>query len=101
MSLDKWPGAAAIENENGQIVNLRAKSLEDRVSLAYQLLAPTGNNFSGLRNKKVHRHLTNGDVVLMNRQPNDQDGRKDEYLTEAGLQFGQQRTHGVLTGITS
>ncbi|EAQ83890.1 hypothetical protein CHGG_10294 [Chaetomium globosum CBS 148.51] len=67
--VDKWPGAAAIENENGQIVNLRAKSLEDRVSLANQLLAPTGNNFSGQRNKKVHRHLTNGDVVLMNRQP--------------------------------
>jgi DNA-directed RNA polymerase I subunit RPA1 len=67
--LDKWPGASAIENENGQIVNLRTKSLEDRVSLANQLLAPTGNNFSGLRNKKVHRHLTNGDVVLMNRQP--------------------------------
>ncbi|KAK4144126.1 uncharacterized protein C8A04DRAFT_28247 [Dichotomopilus funicola] len=67
--VDKWPGAAAIENENGQIVNLRAKSLEDRVALANQLLAPTGNNFSGQRNKKVHRHLTNGDVVLMNRQP--------------------------------
>ncbi|KAJ4307081.1 hypothetical protein N0V88_000457 [Collariella sp. IMI 366227] len=67
--VDKWPGAAAIENENGQIVNLRAKSLEDRISLANQLLAPTGNNFSGVRNKKVHRHLTNGDVVLMNRQP--------------------------------
>ncbi|KAK3304483.1 uncharacterized protein B0T15DRAFT_536641 [Chaetomium strumarium] len=67
--VDKWPGAAAIENENGQIINLRAKSLEDRIALANQLLAPTGNNFSGTRNKKVHRHLTNGDVVLMNRQP--------------------------------
>lgn len=67
--VEKWPGASAIENENGQIVNLRNKSLEDRISLANQLLAPTSNNFSGLRNKKVHRHLTNGDVVLMNRQP--------------------------------
>jgi len=66
---DKWPGASAIENENGQIINLRSKSLEDRIALANQLLAPTGNNFSGVRNKKVHRHLTNGDVVLMNRQP--------------------------------
>ncbi|KAK3315234.1 hypothetical protein B0H66DRAFT_521584 [Apodospora peruviana] len=66
---DKWPGASAIENENGQIINLRAKSLEDRVAIANTLLAPTGNNFSGMRNKKVHRHLTNGDVVLMNRQP--------------------------------
>lgn len=48
---------------------MRNKSLEDRIALANQLLAPTGNNFSGLRNKKVYRHLTNGDVVLMNRQP--------------------------------
>jgi DNA-directed RNA polymerase I subunit RPA1 len=66
---DKWPGASAIENENGQIVNLRTKSAEDRLSLANQLLAPSGNNFSGTRNKKVYRHITNGDVVLMNRQP--------------------------------
>ena len=67
--VDKWPGAAAIENENGHVINLRNKSLEDRVALANQLLAPTDNNFSGMRNKKVHRHLTNGDVVIMNRQP--------------------------------
>ncbi|KAB5583736.1 hypothetical protein GE09DRAFT_1079947 [Coniochaeta sp. 2T2.1] len=67
--IDIWPGASAIENENGQIVNLRTKSVEDRISLANQLLAPSGNNFSGTRNKKVYRHITNGDVVLMNRQP--------------------------------
>ncbi|KAK4165088.1 hypothetical protein QBC43DRAFT_42403 [Cladorrhinum sp. PSN259] len=67
--VDKWPGASAIENENGQIVNLRNKSAEERVALANQLLAPSTNNFGNIRNKKVHRHLTNGDVVLMNRQP--------------------------------
>ena len=67
--VEKWPGASAIENENGQTINLRNKSLEDRVALANQLLAPTNNTSSGLRNKKVHRHLANGDVVLMNRQP--------------------------------
>jgi len=39
--------------------------------------------------------------VMPNRQANDQDGRKDEYLTECGLEFGQQRKHAVLTGITS
>ncbi|EHA48179.1 DNA-directed RNA polymerase I subunit RPA1 [Pyricularia oryzae 70-15] len=66
---DKWPGAAAIENENGQIVNLRNKSQEERSSLANQLLAPTSNNSGNMRNKKVHRHISNGDVVLMNRQP--------------------------------
>lgn len=67
--VDKWPGAFAIENENGQIVNLRNKSVDDRISLANQLLAPTNTNAARTRNKKVHRHLTNGDVVLMNRQP--------------------------------
>lgn len=54
----------------------------------------------------AYRYLANDEAnrdtkVLQNRQPNDQDGRKDEYLTEAGLEFGLQRTHGVLTGITS
>lgn len=67
--VDKWPGAFAIENENGQIVNLRNKSVDDRVALANQLLAPSSNDATRARNKKVHRHLTNGDVVLMNRQP--------------------------------
>ncbi|KAF7560706.1 hypothetical protein G7046_g3438 [Stylonectria norvegica] len=67
--VDKWPGAFAIENENGQIVGLRNKSVDDRISLANQLLAPTNSNAARTRNKKVHRHLTNGDVVLMNRQP--------------------------------
>ncbi|KAK7403596.1 hypothetical protein QQX98_010648 [Neonectria punicea] len=67
--VDKWPGAFAIENENGQIVNLRNKSVDDRISLANQLLAPTSSSAARTRNKKVYRHLTNGDVVLMNRQP--------------------------------
>lgn len=67
--VNKWPGAIAIEDENGQIVNLRNKSVDDRISLANQLLAPTSANAPKTKNKKVHRHMTNGDVVLMNRQP--------------------------------
>lgn len=66
---DKWPGAAAIENENGQVINLRTKTPDERQSLANQLLASSSVGANGARNKKVHRHLTNGDVVLMNRQP--------------------------------
>jgi hypothetical protein len=54
----------------------------------------------------AYRYLANDEVnrdtkVLQNRQPRDQDGRKDELLSEVGLEFGLQRTHGVLTGITS
>lgn len=67
--VDKWPGAAAIENENGQVINLRPKNFEERQALANQLLAPSNTNITGTRNKKVHRHLNNGDMVLMNRQP--------------------------------
>jgi hypothetical protein len=54
----------------------------------------------------AYRYLANDQAnrdtkVLPNRQPRDQDGTKSEYLSEIGLQFGLQRTHGVLTGITS
>jgi Family of unknown function (DUF5309) len=53
-----------------------------------------------------YRHLANDEIsrdtkVLANRQPNDQDGTKSELLTECGLRFGLQRTHGLISGITS
>ena len=67
--VDQWPGAAAIENENGQVINLRTKNREERQALANQLLAPSNVSANGARNKKVHRHLNKGDIVLMNRQP--------------------------------
>ncbi|KAL8689552.1 MAG: hypothetical protein Q9218_004801 [Villophora microphyllina] len=67
--VEKWPGAAAVENENGQVINLRTKNIEERLALANQLMAPSSTNVSQARNKKVHRHLNNGDVVVMNRQP--------------------------------
>ncbi|KAF2196404.1 beta and beta-prime subunits of DNA dependent RNA-polymerase [Delitschia confertaspora ATCC 74209] len=66
---DKWPGAVAIENEHGQVIALRKKNYEERQALANQLLAPSSTSVNGSRNKKVHRHLNNGDIVIMNRQP--------------------------------
>ncbi|KAF2108732.1 DNA-directed RNA polymeras-like protein I subunit [Lophiotrema nucula] len=66
---DTWPGAVAIENEHGQVIALRKKNYEERQALANQLLAPSSTNINGSRNKKVHRHLNNGDIVIMNRQP--------------------------------
>ncbi|OAL01187.1 beta and beta-prime subunits of DNA dependent RNA-polymerase [Phaeosphaeriaceae sp. SRC1lsM3a] len=66
---DKWPGAVAIENEAGQVIRLGKKNYEERLALANQLLAPSSSFGNGSRNKKVHRHLNNGDVVIMNRQP--------------------------------
>lgn len=66
---EKWPGAVAIENEHGQVIALRKKNYEERQALANQLLAPSSTNANPLKNKKVHRHLNNGDIVIMNRQP--------------------------------
>ena len=65
----KWPGAIAIENENGQVINLRLKNYDERLALANQILTPSSTGLNKSQNKKVHRHLVNGDLVIMNRQP--------------------------------
>jgi hypothetical protein len=39
--------------------------------------------------------------LLTNRQAPDADTRKDEYLSEVGLQLAVPKTHGSITGITS
>jgi hypothetical protein len=54
---------------------------------AYRFLAGEGEN----RDTKV----------LPNRQANDLDGRKEEILTEVTLQFGTEKAHAVLSGVTS
>jgi hypothetical protein len=57
--------------------------------LAYRFL--NGSGPGGSRDTKLYT----------NRQTPDKDGRKDEWITEAGLQFGLPKVHGVLTGVTS
>ena len=66
-----WPGAVAIESEDGRVVSLERKNAEERTAMANQLQAPStsGTTVRGTRPKKVHRHLNNGDIVIMNRQP--------------------------------
>ena len=65
----KYPGAMAIEDENGRVTNLKFKTPEQRLALAKQLLTPSTPGLKGSRNKKVDRHLQSGDIVIMNRQP--------------------------------
>lgn len=65
----KYPGAMAVEDETGQVTNLKYKDQEQRIAIANQLLTPTKPGLKGSRNKKVDRHLQTGDVVVMNRQP--------------------------------
>ncbi|KAI9661247.1 MAG: hypothetical protein M1821_009574 [Bathelium mastoideum] len=64
----KWPGAVAVEDEKGLVMNLRYKNVEARQAIANQLMS-IGPRSNGARPKKVHRHIRNGDMVIMNRQP--------------------------------
>lgn len=66
---EQWPGASHIEMEDGSQINLRAMTTEERFALASQLLTSSVALGSYSKNKKVHRHIRDGDIVLMNRQP--------------------------------
>lgn len=71
------PGASLVQNEDGSQVSLDRMTLEQRTALANQLLTPqndaysVGSSSSGpaARNKKVYRHIRDGDIVILNRQP--------------------------------
>ena len=67
--MEKYPGASAIEDERGRVMNLKRKSKDDRTALAKQLMTTSVPGARGDQTKKVYRHLISGDVVMMNRQP--------------------------------
>jgi hypothetical protein len=46
----------------------------------------------------TYRYLSNRDTKLLtNRQAPREDSRVDEYLTECGLQFEQEKRHAVMS----
>jgi len=48
-----------------------------------------------------YRFLEGRDTKLnTNVQANDEDGERDEYITECGLECRQEQTHGILKGVT-
>lgn len=48
-----------------------------------------------------YRFLQNSDTNLeTNIQNNDEDGQKDQYLTEAGLEMRLEKTHALIYGVT-
>lgn len=66
---DVHPGALYVENESGYRTLINPKDKTQREGLAKTLLtAGTGDGLdAGI--KFVHRHLKNGDAMLLNRQP--------------------------------
>ncbi|EJD52444.1 beta and beta-prime subunits of DNA dependent RNA-polymerase [Auricularia subglabra TFB-10046 SS5] len=76
----EYPGASIVEFEDGTQHSLDAMTLEQRTAIANQLMTPQGNDrlgppARGLQtqrtavNKKVYRHLRDGDILILNRQP--------------------------------
>ncbi|CAM0140636.1 hypothetical protein VKS41_006661 [Umbelopsis sp. WA50703] len=76
---EKWPGATHVQYEDQSLHSLANLSVESRIALANTLLSPqdstataSGSPYATRTqaiNKKVFRHLRNGDMLLLNRQP--------------------------------
>ncbi|KAH9943303.1 beta and beta-prime subunits of DNA dependent RNA-polymerase [Epithele typhae] len=75
-----YPGATMVEYEDGHLQFLDKLTLEQRTAIANQLLTPQeGSHGSSQQhglytstpaiNKKVYRHLRDGDILILNRQP--------------------------------
>ncbi|XP_041653326.1 DNA-directed RNA polymerase I subunit RPA1, partial [Cheilinus undulatus] len=62
------PGASMVINEDGRKTILSASSLAQREAVAKQLLTPSPGP-QKMPMKIVNRHIKNGDVLLLNRQP--------------------------------
>ncbi|CAG8478441.1 1597_t:CDS:10 [Paraglomus brasilianum] len=73
----KWPGATHIEFEDGTLQGLASLSTESRIAVANTLSTPSMlpapfdryQTVTNTVNKKVYRHICNGDMLLVNRQP--------------------------------
>ena len=78
------PGACFIQMEDGHLISLDRMDLEERTAQANKLLAPESSRAAGRLdrpdvglpatrtpqlNRKVYRHLSDGDIVILNRQP--------------------------------
>lgn len=65
----KHPGANFIEDERGNLYSLEKCNEDARKGLARTLLTYLEKNNAPHAIKVVHRHLRDGDIVLLNRQP--------------------------------
>ncbi|RXW17855.1 hypothetical protein EST38_g7989 [Candolleomyces aberdarensis] len=73
-----YPGASMVEYEDGRQQSLDKLTVEQRTAIANQLMTPQGDQTTGKKglytrtpavNKKVYRHLQDGDILILNRQP--------------------------------
>jgi hypothetical protein len=85
------------QSPHGTINLVRHWLLEGTVYSGYAVIIDMSNvQYRYLANEKGSRDTH----VRENIQAPDADTQKNEYLTECGLQFGLQATHGLITGVT-
>lgn len=65
---DIHPGAVYVENDNGFVSKIPSDDAIAREGIAKTLLTP-GESGPSKKTKIIHRHLLNGDALLLNRQP--------------------------------
>ncbi|XP_006900430.1 PREDICTED: DNA-directed RNA polymerase I subunit RPA1 [Elephantulus edwardii] len=63
------PGASMVINEDGSRTALSTTDITQREAVAKQLLTPATGTLKPQGTKTVCRHIRNGDVLLLNRQP--------------------------------
>ncbi|KAF7282113.1 hypothetical protein GWI33_003228 [Rhynchophorus ferrugineus] len=65
-----YPGAVYVEMEDGSVKKINPSNKIQQESLLKILLTPHNERKPGFQGVKiVHRHLQNGDILLLNRQP--------------------------------
>ena len=94
VSVTKWI------SPHGTVNIVKHNLLEGATYGGYGILLDMG------RGNIKYRYLSGGPLgsrdtkLYKDRQAPDRDGKLDEWITECGLQFGESKTHGVLTGVT-
>lgn len=112
-ALNKFPASKQQTTNNETTYGMNVTSYTSPfggLSLVYHKLLK-GTKYGGYgilvdMDNVAYRYLANDEMsrdtkILTNRQSPDQDGRKDEVLSEVGFQAKLQSTHAVLTGVTS
>eukprot|EP01122_Echinamoeba_exundans_P016375 TRINITY_DN826_c0_g3_i2.p1 TRINITY_DN826_c0_g3~~TRINITY_DN826_c0_g3_i2.p1 ORF type:complete len:1768 (+),score=512.87 TRINITY_DN826_c0_g3_i2:109-5412(+) len=85
------PGAVAVEDQDGNIVHLNPKNKAQRVGIAKTLAKPTLDSIYGAPQsvKRVYRHLVDGDLLILNRQPT---LHKPSMMVHKARVLGQEKT---------
>lgn len=108
LALQKFPASKQVTKNDETTYGMDVSTYEGPFGAIYTVYHRIfeGTKYSGYAltldmENIAYRPLTDSDTKLKpDIQAPSQDGKASEFLTEAGLEFGEQRTHGVLTGIT-